>query len=341
MNTKISEQAILNYEYYETQETSHEIKMINASVQSSTLKDTNNYLTEATFNLSDYLAQRQEKVEAALESSITSGYPEKLYESMRYSLMAGGKRLRPILCLASCELSGGVLEMAMPTACALEMLHTMSLMHDDLPALDNDDYRRGKLTNHKIYGENIAILAGDALLPYAFEYIVVQTKGVPADRLLRVIAKLSHAVGARGLAGGQVADLESEKLQNLDLATLNFIHSHKTGALLEACVVSGALLIGANDEVLRRLSRYARNIGLAFQIIDDVLDVTATKEQLGKTPGKDEKAQKATYPSLLGINESRYQAQKLIEEAKKELAPFEKKAIPLISLADYIITRTH
>ncbi|TBR57118.1 farnesyl-diphosphate synthase [Westiellopsis prolifica IICB1] len=341
MNTKNSEQAILNSEYYETQEISHEIKTVNASVQSSILKDTNTYLTEATFNLPDYLAQRREKVEAALESSITSGYPEKLYKSMRYSLMAGGKRLRPILCLASCELSGGVLEMAMPTACALEMLHTMSLMHDDLPALDNDDYRRGKLTNHKIYGENIAILAGDALLPYAFEYIVVQTKGVPADRLLRVIGQLSHAVGAAGLAGGQVADLESEKLQNIDLATLNFIHSHKTGALLEACVVSGALLVGANDEVLRRLSRYARNIGLAFQIIDDVLDVIATKEQLGKTPGKDEKAQKATYPSLLGINESRYQAQKLIEEAKKELAPFEEKAIPLISLADYIITRTH
>nr|AIJ28530.1 polyprenyl synthetase [Fischerella sp. ATCC 43239] len=341
MNTKNSEQAILNSEYYETQEISHEIKTVNASVQSSILKDTNTYLTEATFNLSDYLAQRREKVEAALESSITSGYPEKLYKSMRYSLMAGGKRLRPILCLASCELSGGVLEMAMPTACALEMLHTMSLMHDDLPALDNDDYRRGKLTNHKIYGENIAILAGDALLPYAFEYIVVQTKGVPADRLLRVIGQLSHAVGAAGLAGGQVADLESEKLQNIDLATLNFIHSHKTGALLEACVVSGALLVGANDEVLWRLSRYARNVGLAFQIIDDVLDVIATKEQLGKTPGKDEKAQKATYPSLLGINESRYQAQKLIEEAKKELAPFEEKAIPLISLADYIITRTH
>ncbi|RAM49107.1 MAG: polyprenyl synthetase family protein [Hapalosiphonaceae cyanobacterium JJU2] len=341
MNTKNSEQAILNSEYYETQEISHEIKTVNASVQSSILKDTNTYLTEATFNLSDYLAQRREKVEAALESSITSGYPEKLYKSMRYSLMAGGKRLRPILCLASCELSGGVLEMAIPTACALEMLHTMSLMHDDLPALDNDDYRRGKLTNHKVYGENIAILAGDALLPYAFEYIVVQTKGVPADRLLRVIGQLSHAVGAAGLAGGQVADLESEKLQNIDLATLNFIHSHKTGALLEACVVSGALLVGANDEVLRRLSRYARNIGLAFQIIDDVLDVIATKEQLGKTPGKDEKAQKATYPSLLGINESRYQAQKLIEEAKKELAPFEEKAIPLISLADYIITRTH
>ncbi|TFI55034.1 polyprenyl synthetase family protein [Mastigocladus laminosus UU774] len=341
MNTKNSEQAILNSEYYETQEISHEIKTVNASVQSSILKDTNTYLTEATFNLPDYLAQRREKVEAALESSITSGYPEKLYKSMRYSLMAGGKRLRPILCLASCELSGGVLEMAMPTACALEMLHTMSLMHDDLPALDNDDYRRGKLTNHKIYGENIAILAGDALLPYAFEYIVVQTKGVPADRLLRVIGQLSHAVGAAGLAGGQVADLESEKLQNIDLATLNFIHSHKTGALLEACVVSGALLVGANDEVLWRLSRYARNVGLAFQIIDDVLDVIATKEQLGKTPGKDEKAQKATYPSLLGINESRYQAQKLIEEAKKELAPFEEKAIPLISLADYIITRTH
>ncbi|MCC5615583.1 polyprenyl synthetase family protein [Nostoc sp. CHAB 5836] len=295
----------------------------------------------ATFNLSTYLSERQALVERALECSIAVVYPEKIYEAMRYSLLAGGKRLRPILCLASCELCRGTVEMAMPTACALEMLHTMSLIHDDLPAMDNDDYRRGKLTNHKVYGEDIAILAGDGLLAYAFEFILVQTKGVRSEQLLQVVAKLSHAVAATGLVGGQVVDLESEGLKNINLETLNFIHTHKTGALLEASVVTGALLTGANEEVLQRLSRYAHNIGLAFQIIDDVLDITATAKQLGKTAGKDLQAQKATYPSLLGIEESRYQAKKLVEEAKAELAPFGEKAIPLMAIADYITARTH
>ncbi len=341
MNTNFFEQKILNYEHSKAQKNGFETGLMDNNLQPSNLIDANINSKEATFNLSAYLSQQQAQVEAALERSIIVAYPEILYESMRYSLLAGGKRLRPILCLASCELSGGTVEMAMPTACALEMLHTMSLMHDDLPALDNDDYRRGKLTNHKVYGENIALLAGDALLPHAFEFLVVQTKGVPAERLLQVITKLSHAVGARGLASGQVLDLKSEGLQNIDIETLNFIHSHKTGALLEASVVSGALLVGANNEIVRRLSRYAWNIGLAFQIIDDVLDVTATKEQLGKTVGKDEKVQKATYPSLLGIEESRYQAQKLVEEAKEELATFEEKAQPLMALADFIITRAY
>ena len=340
MNTKVFEQIILNSEHNQAQEFGHETKVVNTWLQPSYLIDANINPKGATFNLSAYLSQQKAQVEAALERSIAGVYPEILYESMRYSLLAGGKRLRPILCLASCELSGGTVEMAMPTACALEMLHTMSLMHDDLPALDNDDYRRGKLTNHKVYGENIALLAGDAFIPHAFEYMIVHTKGVSAERLLQIIAKLNHAIGAKGLASGQVVDLKSEGLQNIDLETLNFIHSHKTGALLEASVVSGALLAGANDEDVRRLSRYACNIGLAFQIIDDVLDITATKEQLGKTPGKDEKVEKATYPRLLGVEESRYQAQTLVEEAKEELAPFGQKAVPLMALADFTITRT-
>jgi geranylgeranyl diphosphate synthase type II len=296
---------------------------------------------ETTFDLKAYLSERRSQVEAALEQSITIAYPEILYESMRYSLLAGGKRLRPILCLAGCELAGGTIEMAMPTACTLEMIHTFSLIHDDLPAMDNDDYRRGKLTNHKIYGENIAILAGDALLAYAFEFLVVQTKEVAAQQLLQVVAKLAHAVAATGLVGGQVVDLESEGLQNIDIETLNFIHAHKTGALLETSVLSGALLVGVDDKVLLPLSHYARNIGLAFQIIDDVLDLTGTQEELGKTPGKDRKAQKVTYPSLWGIEESKLKAQKLVDSAKAELACFGEKAQSLMAIADYITARTH
>jgi geranylgeranyl diphosphate synthase, type II len=185
------------------------------------------------FDLKQYLVARKELVETALAASIPIVYPEKIYSAMRYSLMAGGKRLRPILCLATCELTGGTVEMAMPTACALEMIHTMSLIHDDLPAMDNDDYRRGQLTNHKVYGEDIAILAGDGLLAYAFEYLAVHTRNVAAENLLRVVAQLGHAVAATGLVGGQVVDLDCEGVENVSLETLNFIHSHKTGALLQ------------------------------------------------------------------------------------------------------------
>jgi geranylgeranyl diphosphate synthase type II len=231
--------------------------------------------------------------------------------------------------------------MAMPTACALEMIHTMSLIHDDLPAMDNDDYRRGKLTNHKVYGEDIAILAGDGLLAYAFEYIATQTQNVPAGQVLQVIARLGRAVGAAGLVGGQVVDLESEGKSDIQEETLNFIHTHKTGALLEACVVCGGILAGVTEAELERLSRYAQNIGLAFQIIDDILDITATQEQLGKTAGKDLQAQKATYPSLWGLEVSKAKAKELIDAAKAQLEPFGEKAQPLIAIADFITTRTH
>ncbi len=298
-----------------------------------------NQESDATFDLKAYLKQQQVQVEAALDQSIAVIYPEKIYEAMRYSLMAGGKRLRPILCLASCELMGGTAEMAMPTACAMEMIHTMSLIHDDLPAMDNDDYRRGKLTNHKVYGEDVAILAGDGLLAYAFEFIAAQTRQVPPERVLQVIAKLGRAVGAAGLVGGQIVDLDCEGKSNVSLETLNFIHRHKTGALLEASVLCGAILAGADEADLQRLSRYAQNIGLAFQIIDDVLDITATQEELGKTAGKDLQAQKVTYPSIWGIEESKRQADQLIAEAKAELAPFGAAGQPLMALADYITAR--
>lgn len=293
------------------------------------------------FDLASYLAERQDQVEAALDRSLPVVYPEKIYEAMRYSLMAGGKRLRPILCLATCEMTGGTIEMAMPTACALEMIHTMSLIHDDLPAMDNDDYRRGKLTNHKVFGEDVAILAGDGLLAYAFEHVAIESQGVPAERLLRVVAMLGRAVGAAGLVGGQVVDLDCEGKSDVSLETLNFIHNHKTAALLEASVVSGAVLTGASEEDLQRLRRYAQNIGLAFQIVDDILDITATQEELGKTAGKDLTAQKATYPSIWGLEESRQQAKKLVEEAQAELLPFGEKSAALIALADFITARTH
>lgn len=293
----------------------------------------------SSFPLSDYLSQRQRRIEAALDDSIPVVYPEKIYEAMRYSLLAGGKRLRPILCLATCELAGGTVEMALPTACALEMIHTMSLIHDDLPAMDNDDYRRGKPTNHKVYGDDIAILAGDGLLAYAFEFLTMRTQTVSAERLVKVVARLGHAVAATGLVGGQVVDLESEGADDVTLSTLDFIHLHKTGALLEASVLSGAELAGADEEMLKRLSQYARNIGLAFQIVDDVLDVTATREQLGKTAGKDLQAQKATYPSLWGIEESRQQAQRLVDEAKASLTEYGEQALPLMAIADFITAR--
>jgi geranylgeranyl diphosphate synthase type II len=296
---------------------------------------------ETLFDLSAYLQARQAQVEAALDSAISVTYPEKIYEAMRYSLLAGGKRLRPILCLATCEMAGGSMEMVMPTACALEMIHTMTLIHDDLPAMDNDDYRRGRLTNHKVYGENIAILAGDGLLAYAFEYIATHTQNVPAERVLRVVAHLGRAVGAAGLVGGQVVDLESEGKSDVSVETLHFIHTHKTAVLLESCVVCGGILAGLAASDLQRLSCYARNIGLAFQIVDDILDITATQEELGKTAGKDLQAQKVTYPSLWGLEESRRQAQQLINAAKEELAPFGENAKPLQAIADFIISRTH
>jgi geranylgeranyl diphosphate synthase, type II len=297
---------------------------------------------KATFNLVAYLKERQKICEAALDKAIPIIYPEKIYESMRYSLLAGGKRLRPILCLATCEMMGGTIEMAMPAACAVEMIHTMSLIHDDLPAMDNDDYRRGKLTNHKIYGEDIAILAGDGLLAYAFEFVATQTpENVPKDRVLKVVARLGRAMGAAGLVGGQVVDLDSEGKSDISLETLTFIHNHKTAALLEACVVCGGILAGASSENVQRLSRYSQNIGLAFQIIDDILDITATQEQLGKTAGKDLIAKKVTYPSLWGIEESRSKAQQLIEAACKELEPFGELAQPLQALAHFITSRNH
>ncbi|MDX1978546.1 MAG: polyprenyl synthetase family protein [Pseudanabaenaceae cyanobacterium bins.68] len=298
---------------------------------------------QVAFDLKSYLQARRLKVEQALDQAIPVVYPEQIYEAMRYSLLAGGKRLRPVLCLATCELLGGDLDLAMPTACAMEMVHTMSLIHDDLPSMDNDDFRRGQLTNHKVYGEAMAILAGDALLAFAFEYLVDHTLAaypdLPPSRILQVVSRLGRAVSAAGLVGGQVVDLACEGQLEVSEATLNFIHQHKTAALLEAAVVCGGILAGADPSAIAALTLYAANIGLAFQIVDDILDLTATSEELGKSAGKDLAAQKATYPSLWGIEASQSKANTLVVEAKQALESFGEKATALNAIADYIVMR--
>lgn len=294
----------------------------------------------AQFNLTSYLLSRQEIVTRHLENALRPRRPEILFKSMQYSLESEGKRLRPILCLAGCDLGGGDPTLAIPTACALEMLHTASLIHDDLPAMDNDDLRRGKPANHKVFGEGIALLAGDALLSYALEFILINTQQVPADRLLRVMHTLINRVGISGLAGGQAVDIESEGREEIDLETVEFIHSRKTGSLIDAAMVTGATLAGADEGTIARLSRYARKVGIAFQIVDDVLDVVGTSQQLGKTPNKDERSRKATYPRLFGVEGSMRRARELIDSAKAEMEPFGHRAIPLLAMAEFVYTRS-
>ncbi|MBB5155617.1 polyprenyl synthetase family protein [Saccharopolyspora phatthalungensis] len=295
--------------------------------------------TVAEFDLSAYLISKAALITAELEQAVPVGYPTTVFESMRYSLLSGGKRLRPALCLASCDIVGGDPSAAMPTACGLEMLHTASLIHDDLPAMDNDDYRRGKPSNHKVFGDGIAVLTGDALWSYALEFILLNTRQVPAERLLRVLHTLINRVGVDGLVGGQVVDIQHEGIEEIDLPTVDYIHAHKTGSMIDAAVVTGAIIGGASEDVIARMSRYARKIGIAFQIIDDVLDGTASQQQLGKTPNKDERAHKATYPRLVGIAESTRRARELVDSAKKELDSFGDRATLLLAIADHICTR--
>lgn len=295
---------------------------------------------EAGFRFDDYMRSKAAAVNVALDAAVPLQYPESVHEAMRYSLLAGGKRVRPCLCIASCELVGGSMETAMPAACAMEMVHTMSLIHDDLPCMDNDDFRRGKPTCHKVYGEDTAVLAGDALLSFAFEHIARATKKVPAERVLRVLADLGTAVGAEGLVAGQIVDIESENDPTVGLDRLEYIHRHKTAALLEVAVVSGAVLGGASEDEIARLRNYAQFIGLGFQVVDDILDCTKTTEELGKTAGKDEATNKATYPKLMGLEKSKTFAAELIYKAKAELAIFDqRKAAPLLGLADFIEKR--
>lgn len=254
-------------------------------------------------------------IEQKLDEFLPVKYPQEIWESMRYSVLAGGKRLRPMLCLETCKVLSGSYEQAIPTACAIEMLHTQSLIHDDLPCMDNDDYRRGKLTNHKKFSESTAVLAGDALLSFAPQIIIQKTPdSVSKDKVLKVLEEFLVNAGAEKLIAGQVVDIDSEGKQ-IDKETLNFIHENKTGALFKLSVRTGAILGNADQKTIDALTMFAEKMGLAFQIMDDILDVTSTLEELGKTPGKDAKEQKVTYISFYGLEESKRQVASLCKAA--------------------------
>ncbi|KAJ8602200.1 hypothetical protein CTAYLR_003609 [Chrysophaeum taylorii] len=298
---------------------------------------------ESEFDLAAYFGKKVAAVERALDASLKSSTPEtaKIIEAMRYSLLAGGKRVRPIMCVAACEMLGGTETMAMPTAVAVEMIHTMSLIHDDLPSMDDDDLRRGKPTNHVVYGEDVAILAGDALLSTSFAHCAKGSSEarVPAERIVEVIRRLGEAVSEVGLAGGQVMDLECEAKTDVALEDLTWIHTHKTAKLLEVSVAAGAVLAGASPHDVSLCETYAKDIGLAFQIADDILDVTKSTEDLGKTAGKDVDADKTTYVKLMGLDGAREEADRLYQEALSSLEPFGDRADPLIAIAKFIVER--
>lgn len=292
--------------------------------------------------LKEYLAEKKALINAALDGLLPGEelYPPVIFQAARYSLMAGGKRLRPILCMAAAEAVGGKAEAVMPVACALELIHTYSLIHDDLPAMDNDDYRRGKLTSHKVFGEDIAILAGDALLTEAFNLLARRDlmPGVPPECLLDITREVSEAAGWFGMVAGQVLDVRSEG-KTVDLKTLQQIHRLKTGAMIRVSLRAGAILSGAPAAALASLSDYGRQIGLAFQIADDILNVEGDRALLGKGTGSDAARGKVTFPSLLGIEASRARAKALIGEAVASLASFDERAAPLRSIALYILER--
>ncbi|MBI5212110.1 MAG: polyprenyl synthetase family protein [Nitrospirae bacterium] len=288
-----------------------------------------------------YLKEKKALIDAFLESYFLSPLiPRTLRDSMVYSLSAGGKRIRPVLCLASYEACGGKAEDIISYASALEFIHTYSLIHDDLPAMDNDDLRRGKPTNHKVFGEGMAILAGDGLLTEAFYMLANnrQSASIQPAAILKVIREIAIASGIHGMVGGQAQDLLSED-EEPDEETLAFIHRHKTAALITASVRSGGLLAGCSDEQLFRLTGYGENIGLAFQVIDDILDVEGETEVLGKPKGSDEKKKKMTYPKLYGIERSREKAKELINGAIEALGVFDEKAEPLRAIARYLLER--
>jgi geranylgeranyl diphosphate synthase type II len=258
---------------------------------------------------------------------------------MRYSVMAGGKRLRPILVIAGAEAVGGAADTVLPTACALELIHTYSLIHDDLPAMDDDDYRRGRPTSHKVFGEAVAILAGDALLTLAFQLVARNAERVGDPRVIcDVVADIAEAAGTGGMVGGQVVDIESEG-KAVSAETLDYIHTHKTAALIRVSLRTGALLAGAKPDALAAISTAGERLGLAFQIVDDILDVEGSLEELGKTAGSDERKQKATDPAVHGLEVSRRRARALVEEAKDVLTTLGPPAAPLAALADYILER--
>jgi len=292
-----------------------------------------------SFDLGAYMKQRMAAVDAALDRFLPpeSERPESLHKAMRYSVFAGGKRLRPVLVIAGAEAVGGTAERVMPTACALELIHTYSLVHDDLPAMDNDDFRRGVPTNHKVFGEATAILAGDALLTLAFRLVADNVRQTNTGAL-EVIVDIADAAGHGGMVAGQVADLEAEGRQ-VGADTVDYIHAHKTGALIRTSLRVGAMLCGASAEQVRALSVAGADLGLAFQIVDDILDVVASSEELGKTAGKDQIQQKATYPAIHGIEPSRARAAFLIRDAEEALRVLGPRAEPIRALGRFILER--
>ena len=288
-----------------------------------------------------WLARRAEEVNARLEELVPGETmrPATLHRAMRYSLFAGGKRLRPSLLLAAGEAIGARSRDLLTAGCAIEMIHTYSLIHDDLPAMDDDDLRRGRPTCHKAFGEAVAILAGDALLTRAFAVLSSEEAAPDDARRLRLLREVADAAGTvEGLVGGQVVDMESEGRAS-DAATVAYIHAAKTGALIRASVVSGGIVGGASEAELARLRAYGEKIGLAFQIADDVLDLTATAQQLGKTPGKDVAAQKATYPGVFGLEAARAKARALVDEAVAEVAGLSAGSKVLAELARFVVAR--
>jgi geranylgeranyl diphosphate synthase type II len=289
-----------------------------------------------------YLKERRELIDSFLASYFAHPViPASLNESMAYSIFAGGKRVRPVLALASYEACGGKADDIVPYASALEFIHTYSLIHDDLPAMDNDDLRRGKPTSHKVFGEGMAILAGDALLTEAFYLLsnnTHRTSGFRGRDVLKVIREIAMAAGAHGMVGGQAEDILSEG-REMDGENLSFIHAHKTGALITVSVRTGAILAGAGKRKLSALTAYGENIGLAFQIVDDVLDIRGDSAELGKPTGSDEKKKKLTYPGMYGIDLSLKRAEGLIQKAIDSIALFSDSAEPLREIARYILGR--
>ncbi|MHB8770360.1 MAG: polyprenyl synthetase family protein [Syntrophales bacterium] len=294
-------------------------------------------------SLKEYLAERKTVIDRALAGYLPGeeSHPPIIFQAARYSVLAGGKRLRPILCLAAAEAVGAPCGPILPVACAIELIHTYSLIHDDLPAMDDDDYRRGRPTSHKVFGEAIAILAGDALLTEAFRLMTRRDlmPGMPPERLLDAVGEIAEAAGFFGMVGGQVLDVRSEGEQ-VDLETLQGIHRLKTGAMIRVSLRAGAILAGASPEQIDSLSNYGEQIGLAFQIVDDILNVEGDPALLGKETGSDEARGKITFPALMGVEASRMQVQALIREALYSLAFFDDRAEPLRRIARYIPERT-
>jgi geranylgeranyl diphosphate synthase type II len=293
-----------------------------------------------TFDLNRYLQERARFIDDALERYLPSEQerPQLLHRAMRYSTLSGGKRLRPILVIAGAEAVGGTAEAVLPTACAIELIHTFSLIHDDLPAIDNDTLRRGRPTCHVQFGEAVAILAGDALFAGAFELIALNADTAPSERVVQVLHLIAEASGTRGMVGGQMVDILSEG-KAVDAETLEYIHLHKTAALIRASVVAGALLAGGSCWQVEALGTYGTKVGLAFQIADDLLNVTGDPSKTGKAVGTDAARGKATYPALFGVEASQKRAQQLIQEAIAALHVFGEQAEPLRAIAHFIVER--